>query len=204
MEWTMISLTVRQPVPGLVRTLRTGQRASAALRRAGGAAGVAAALACVAFAPIAIPDLFAGLRPGLPSGVATGHSLFIAVGFALAVLTAVALGDRLTGGRRRLARLAALLLATQVVVTGIAWPLSADDRLISLVTSNGLAAGGTGLLALAHRGRLAAGFAITTAGLAASVLVPPETQVDLVGRLIALAIGSGFAAAGLALREPAD
>jgi hypothetical protein len=171
------------------------------MRSARSSAGIAGAFVLVAFAPLAIPDLFAEARFGVPTFVAMQHSTLAAVGFGLVALSATGLAEGLAGRRLVLARIAAGLLATQAVVTGLAWAIAPVEPVITLVTSSAFAIAAAALLALAHSGRLATAFGVSAVGLVASVLVPVDDQVGVVGRLIALAIAFGFAVGGLALRE---
>jgi hypothetical protein len=200
----MIALAIRRPRAGPARTVPIRPLAAAIVRVVRTSAGIAGAFALVAFAPLAIPDLFAEARFGVPSAVAMQYSTLMAVGFALVSFSALTLGDRLRGGRRGLARLAAALLATQALVTGLAWAAVPSELLVTLVTSSAFALVAVVLLAAVHRGRVSLAFVVSTVGFVASVVVPVDVQVGLVGRLVALAIATGFAVGGLALREPAD
>jgi hypothetical protein len=200
----MIALAVRRPREGPSRTFSIRSLTAAAVRIARSSAGIAGAFALVAFAPLAIPDLRAETGFGAPTAVGMQYSTLMAVGFALVSISAVALGDRLHGGRREFARLAAVLLAIQALVTGLAWAVVPAERLVTLVTSSAFALVAAALLALVHRGRVSLAFAVSTVGFVASVVLPVDVQVGLVGRLVALAIATGFAVAALVLRESAD
>jgi hypothetical protein len=197
----MLALAVRRPRAGPARIPSAAALAAAAVRLVRPSAGIAGALVLVAFAPLAIPDLFAEARFGVPSAVAMQHSTLAAVGFGLVTLSAYDLAGGLAGLRRTVGRLAAGLLAVQAVVTGFAWAVAPVESVVGLVTVSPFAIAAAGLLALAHAGRLSSAFGVSTLGLVASALVPVDGQIGLVGRLIALAIGFGFAVGAIALRD---
>jgi hypothetical protein len=162
--------------------------------------GLLGALALVAFAPFAIPDLAALSGGAAPAVAATQHWTFMAFGFGLVALSVRDSVGRLAGRRRSIGHLAVGLLAAQAAVTAASATVPADV-VVTIVTTNAFGLAAAILLAAVNAGRVGVAYAVSAAGLAAAAVVAVEAQVGPIGRIIALAIGFGFAVGALAADE---
>ena len=181
-------------------------RCFSVIRSVAGAAGAArfagllGALALVAFAPLAIPDIASLSGGAVPVIAAMQHWTFMAFGFGLVALNVRDVVRRLAGGRRAVGYLAVALLVAQTVATAASLIVPAEV-VVTIVTTNAFGFVAAALLAVVTAGRVGAAYAVSAAGLAAAALVTVEAQVGPIGRLIALAIGFGFAVGALAADE---
>jgi hypothetical protein len=75
------------------------------------------------------------------------------------------------------------------------------DVVVTIVTTNAFGLAAAILLAAVNAGRVGVAYAVSAAGLAAAAVVAVEAQVGPIGRIIALAIGFGFAVGALAADE---